>query len=389
MTAGEERSGDPPASVEERSATYGWARRTLYGGGGAPGRAWRAASAPLGWLWERAARRRLERPDRWARLAAPVVSVGNVTVGGGGKTSLVQWIVESGLPPEWTVAVLTRGHGRSDDGVRVLAPGGELPGLPRTDSVTLARLAGDEPTLLSRAGAWVAVGADRAAAARAVCRFVDPDLFALDDGLQHRRIARSLDLVAFSAADLHAPARCLPAGPLRQGPDWRPPDGAWVVTGADPRREGAAPGTIDAAFSSWWTSLPGTVARWVDRGTVTLESWHAVAASPRPVEPSERPVVVFAGVARPESVGAFAARAGFPVGGVHAFPDHHRYRASDAAGLLARHPGATLLTTEKDAVKLDPAWFEDRTVGVLRRALDPDDPDLLRGLVLRAAGREP
>lgn len=387
MTAAEERPGEPQVPVEERSATHGWARRTLYGGGGAPGRAWRAASAPLGWLWELEARRRLDRPERWVRLDAPVVSVGNVTVGGGGKTSLVRWLVEEGVPPEWTVAVLARGYGRPDDAVRVLAPGGEVPGTPRSD-VPVAELAGDEPALLSRAGAWVAVGADRAAAARAVRRFVAPDLLVLDDGLQHRRIARSLDLVVFSASDLHAPARCLPAGPLRQGPRWRPPDGAWVVAGGDPRQTAAAPGTIGAAFSSWWTTLPGSVARWVDRGTVTLASWHAAPDSPEPVEPTERPVVAFAGVARPESVGTFAARAGFRVERLHAFPDHHHYRASDVAGLLARHPGATLMTTEKDAIKLAPAWFGDRTVAVLRRGLDPDDPDLLRDLVLRAAGRE-
>lgn len=374
------------ATVEERAGTRGWARRVLYGGAGTPGRAWRAAASPLGWIWETAARRRLEGSERSIRLAAPVVSVGNVTLGGGGKTSLVAWLVESGVPEEWTVAVLTRGYGRLDDAVRVVAPGGTVPGASSADAWSVARLAGDEPTLLARAGAWVAVGSDRAAAARALARFVSPDIFVLDDGLQHRRIARSLDLVAFTGPDLHAPARCLPAGPLRQGPGWRPPDGAWVVAGADPRRIDAGPGTIGAEFSAWWTTLPGTPARWADRGTATLASW-----GPGPIEPlapGPGPVIAFAGVGRPESVADFARRAGFVVDHVHAFPDHHPYSEVDAADLLRRHPDATLLTTEKDAVKLDPGWFGDRRVGVLRRRLEPDDPVLLRALVRGAAGRE-
>lgn len=382
-------SGDDPSSptpVEERSGARGWARRTLYGGGGAGGTAWRTASAPLGRLWAAAARRRLERPGDPARLAAPVVSVGNVTVGGGGKTSLVRWLVEAGVPGEWTVAVLTRGYGREDGAARVVAPGGELPGAGPPAPGRLAALAGDEPALLARSGAWVGVAADRSEAARAVLRHAEPDLFLLDDGLQHRRVARSLDLVAFAGADLAAPARCLPAGPLRQGPAWRPPEAAWIVTGEDPRSRAWPEGTIGAAFGGWWEDLPGTTARWADAGTVGLEAW--VAGREEPFVGSG-PVVAFAGVARPEGVAGFADEAGFDVLRVEAFADHHRYRRADAEDLVLRHPGVALLTTEKDAVKLDPAWFGARPVGVLRRRLEPADPELLRAAVESAAGRTP
>lgn len=374
------RAGVP---VEERSSPLGWARRTLYGGGGRSGGAWRAASAPLGRLWSAAARRRLERPRDPIRLAAPVVSVGNVTVGGGGKTSLVRWLLEEGTPAGWTVAVLTRGYGRSGDGVQVLAPGGALPGEEPPEPGRLAALAGDEPALLSRAGAWVGVAADRAEGARAVLRHAEPDLFLLDDGLQHRRVARSLDLVTFSAADLSAPARCLPAGPLRQGPAWRPPEGAWIVGGADPREAAWPEGSIGAAFAAWWETLPGTAGRWRDAGTVRLGAW--VAGEEEPLPPGG-PAVAFAGVARPEGVAGFAADAGFEVLQVDAYPDHHRYTAADAIDLLHRHPETTLLTTEKDAVKLDPGWFGTRPVGVLRRRFDPVDAAILGELLESAAG---
>ncbi|HUP19421.1 MAG TPA: tetraacyldisaccharide 4'-kinase, partial [Gemmatimonadota bacterium] len=219
-------------------------------------------------------------------------------------------------------------------------------------------------------------------AARAVATVFRPDLFLLDDGLQHRRVARALDLVAFTAADLVAPARCLPAGPLRQGPDWRPPAAAWVVAGCDPRLVEWAPGSIGAAFTGWWRELPGSEADWVDGGTVELAAW--ARGEERPYDPGGAPVVAFAGVARPESVERFAARAGHPVSRTVAFPDHHRYRPADVALLRAEAPEAAFVTTEKDAVKLPPEWFGDRPVGVLRRRLAPRAPEVLAGLVREA-----
>lgn len=339
---------------------------------------WRTAATPLGRVWRTAARHRLRRlATRSRRLPAPVVSVGNVTVGGGGKTSLVRWLIEEGVPDRSTVGILARGVGREGkDDVVVLEPG---------TGTRAASGAGDEPALLSRTGAWVAVGADRIAAGRTLARRAEIDLFLLDDGLQHRQVARALDLVAFSDGDLRAPARCLPAGPLRQGPEWIPPMGAWVVSGGDPRDETWPSNSIGEAFAPWWDGLPGTSARWEDEGTVGLPAWIEGRDDPFP---APGPVVVFAGVARPASVAAFARRAGFDVTAEIAFPDHHAYRREDVSRLLDDHPESPLLTTEKDAVKLDPGWFGSRAVGVLRRRLVPRDGDLLRTLVREAMGGE-
>jgi len=362
-------------ALDERAPAYGWARRAVWGGGGTAGRVWRGATTPLGWVWDAAARHRLATEGRKAeRLSAPVVSVGNVTVGGGGKTSLVRWLIEHGIPPEKNVAVLTRGTGRMGEGTVVLEPG---------TAPAAARAAGDEPALLSRAGAWVGVGADRIDSGRAIARRVDVDVFLLDDGLQHRRVARALDLVTFAFEDLGAPARCLPAGPLRQGPEWIPPVGAWVTAGGDPRDQAWPESSIAAAFSHWWAALPGTAAGWVDRGTVALPAWRDGADDPLH---AEGPAIVLAGVARPRTVTAFARRAGFDVAATIAFPDHHHYRRSDIARLVEDHPDGFFLTTEKDAIKLDPDWFDTRRVGVLRRELAPRDPEDVRSLVHRAAG---
>ena len=364
-------SGSPrrraPAAVVEHAPAHGWGRETLLGEGGWPGAAWRAIARPLGWSWRLAAARRLSSSAPAERLPVPAIAVGNVTVGGGGKTSLVLWILAHGLPSHARAAVLTRGYGRPSGGVLVIPPGADA----RT-----AWQAGDEPLLLARAGAWVGVAADRMRAARAVIARFRPDLFLLDDALQHRSVARALDLVAFTAEELQSPARCLPAGPLRQGPAWLPPNGAWVVSGADPRAGEWAPGSIGAAFRRWWIDLPGTPARWQDAGTVALAGWRA--GTEEPFDPRGRAVVAFAGVARPASVPRFAEQAGLSVERVVAYRDHHPYTAFDAAALLADHPDAAFVTTEKDAVKCDPAWFGKRPVGVLRRQLDPLEPELLR-----------
>jgi tetraacyldisaccharide 4'-kinase len=226
------------------------------------------------------------------------------------------------------------------------------------------------------------VARDRERAAHAVAARRRPHVFILDDALQHRQVARALDLVVFTAEDLEAPARCLPAGPLRQGPGWRPALGAWVVVGKDPRGHAFAEDTIGRAFQGWWESLPGFIGRWRDAGTVELGGWRAGREIPFAAED----VVAFAGVAKPESVERFARATGLSPRRIVAFPDHHRYRAADVRELLEAHPGAAFLTTEKDAVKLDPAWFGDRPVGVLRRRLELEEPERLRDLVREAIG---
>ncbi len=366
------KRGEGPR-VEEEAPLYGWARRSLYGEGGRAGTAARAAARPIGWAWSRVAGRRLRRRRPSARLPAPAVGVGNVTVGGGGKTSLVGWLLDEGLPEGARAAVLSRGTGRIGSGVWVLRPG---------DDLAVERV-GDEPALLARAGAWVGVSRDREKAARAVAARRRPHVFILDDALQNRRVARALDLVVFTGEDLEAPARCLPAGPLRQGPGWRPALGAWVVVGGDPRSRVFAEDTIGRAFQGWWEGLPGFTGGWRDAGTVELGGWRAGREIPFAPEDG---VVAFAGVAKPESVERFARATGLSPRRIVAFPDHHRYRAADVRELLEAHPETALLTTEKDAVKLDPAWFGDRRVGVLRRRLELEEPERLRDLVREAIG---
>ncbi len=373
MIARAERS-DPHASggstVVERAAAYGWARRTVYGNGGALSAAFRGLAAPIASGWAIVADRRLRRDASAIHLGAPTISIGNVTIGGGGKTSLVHWLITEGVPSGTRVAVLSRGYGRSANDTTVIAPAAA--------SVDVAAV-GDEPALLARAGAWVGVGADRSAAARAVLAVTDVDLFLLDDGLQHRKVARQLDLIAFTTRDLMAPAKCLPSGPLRQRSSWQPPSGAWVVSGVDPRSRTWPAGSIGRALASWWEHIPGTVAQWRDAGTVDLAGW--LTGSPVRFEVDDRRVTVIAGVADPASVVRFAEEAGWSPTKVIAFPDHYRFSQREITALVAKHPNVPFVATEKDAIKCQAEWFNDRPVGVLRRRLQPSEAGLLTELV--------
>ena len=356
-------------SVVETDRVHGWLRETLYGAGGTTGAVARVLARPAGAVWERFARRRTGRGHAGAPLPRPVISVGNVTIGGGGKTSLVQWVLRSGLPDATRVAVLARGYRRRGREVLVGVPDG-----PPVDPETF----GDEPALHVRAGAPVGVAADRRMAADAVLAATPIDLFLLDDGLQ-TRVPRDLDLVIFSARDLAAPARCIPAGPLRQPSDALPERAAWISTGGDPTARPWPRNTIGMHLSSWWEGLPGTTASWIDAGTCDLEAWREGRFSAMAVTGLE--TVVIAGVANPRSVSSFAVAAGHDVVRLHAFPDHHRFERREIERLVVRSGEVQFVTTEKDAIKLRSEWFGPRPVGVLRRRLVPDDEALLRRLI--------
>ena len=108
---------------------------------------------------------------------------------------------------------------------------------------------------------------------------------------------------------------------------------------------------------------------------MTLRSW--LAGRDEPFDPGGQ-VVVIAGVARPDSAAEFARSGGLEVAALAAFPDHHRYSAGEIDRLRGSHPRTAFVLTEKDAVKCEADWFGDAPAGVMRRRLEPADPDLLR-----------
>ncbi|MEZ5333293.1 MAG: tetraacyldisaccharide 4'-kinase [Thermoanaerobaculia bacterium] len=282
-------------------------------------------------------RRRLTR--RADRLPRTVVSVGNLVWGGAGKTPLVAALAAHLRDGGRRVCVLSRGYGRRDAEVRVVSQGdGPLLG---------PAVAGDEPVLLagSLPGVSVVVGPDRAAAGRQALERVtpEPDLFLLDDGFSHLRLARDLDLLAFPAADPWGGDRLPPSGRLREP--------LAAARYADTALLTDSPG-------------PAAVARLADglgergfRGPVFGSGTEVRAA--RSVDGRELPhsVAVFlvSGIARPERFEEMARRQGFQVRGALRFRDHHEYTPEvlrEIADTFKASGADVLLTTSKDRVKL-------------------------------------
>jgi tetraacyldisaccharide 4'-kinase len=331
-----------------------------------------ALLAPLGAVFGGATALRASLYDRGllarTRLVSPVISVGNLAVGGRGKTPLVELTAtllrDAGRP----VAVLSRGYGGAfrgeilvvGDGARVLAEAAE---------------AGDEPVMLARAlpGVVVAVGRDRARAGRALENALGPRVFVLDDGFQHLRLARDLDVVCVDADDLRA--RPLPAGTLRERLSALGRAHLIAVSGEDEVAAGAAADALSQRFG------PARVLRVRRRPGGFFDL--AGASVPIPAR-----AFLLTGIARPARVATDLLAQGTTVTGHAAFPDHHRFHPGEVESVLrqAETSGAdAVVTTAKDAVRL-PAATNALPVLVWRVRCVVDDEDRFRRRLLEVGG---
>ena len=254
---------------------------------------------------------------RRRRVDRPVVVVGNLVAGGSGKTPLTIALVERLRAAGWTPGVASRGYGREDAST------------PRwVEAGTDPRQGGDEPVLIaSRTGLKVRVDADRVAAAKALIA-EGCDIVVCDDGLQHYRLARDLEIEVIDGRRRYGNGLLLPAGPLREPPE--------RGTGCDFRvlNAGNSPDIV-AGFGEWPMWLQPGPARPLLGGR----------AQPLSAFAGQR-VHAVAGIGDPERFFAMLREHGIAVV-PHAFADHHRYDAED----LRFGSDLPVLTTEKDAVK--------------------------------------
>ncbi len=277
-------------------------------------------------------------PGAIRRLGRPVVSIGNLVVGGSGKTPLTalvaRLLAEAGERP----AVLSRGYARTapDTGVTIVSDGVRL----RAD---LAR-AGDEPLLLARSlpGVAVLVCADRYLAGRLAEQHLGATVHVLDDGFQHMQLARDANLLIVDRVEVEHP-RLLPGGRLREPLSAARAADALLVTGADQEQRAQVAGRlgVETTFALLRDVEPA-VEETVD--------------GPRPLEPGAR-VLVVSGIARPDRFVAETTEGGFDVAGDMAFGDHHPFVPADIARIVERLRAADasiVLTTEKDFVRLLP-----------------------------------
>jgi len=305
-------------------------------------------------------------PSRRRTLTRPVVSVGNLRVGGTGKTPLVAYIarllVESGERP----AILTRGYARRRplDGVTIVSDGEAVrAGLD---------IAGDEPLMLARAlgGVKVLVGADRYLSGVLAERQLDATVHILDDGFQHFELARDVDLLLASEDDLSD--RPLPAGRLREGiAAAAVADAALVTAGYD-----AAAERIGRALGI------ATVFR-VTRAIAPPRSLTGTRDSV--VVPPNSRVFVVTGIARPDRFQADVSAAGWEIAGAMSFRDHHPFDARDVRRITeaARAAAAAIvLTTEKDAVRLMACDLGDLPIAAVPLVVGIEPPERFRTWLL-------
>jgi tetraacyldisaccharide 4'-kinase len=296
------------------------------------------------------------------RVPAHVVSVGNLAVGGTGKTPTTLWLAERLMARGHRVGIVTRGYGKRRRGVVVV---GET-GVP----LVAPDEGGDEAVMLARRFAGPVVSGERRAQAAAfACARFGIDTIVLDDGFQHRALARDADLVLATAAE-SAPF-LLPAGPLREGPAALARARALLVVdaGAAPV-PGAPPGL--RVFRA--RLRPTALVR--GAGTGGAGTW-----SEEPVgDLGGRQVTAVAGVARPERFLATLSALGAVVADLVRFPDHHAYTAADVDRIGAVADGRVVVTTEKDLVKLE-RLPGTGALKALRVCLEVDDGDALVALL--------
>jgi len=282
---------------------------------------------------------------RTVRLNHPVVSVGNLTVGGTGKTPLVIALAEEFRKRGTHPVILSRGYGRTSRGVLVTASNWQE--------------SGDEPFLMKlRLGnVPVVVGADRYEAGLLAERKDLGNLFILDDGFQHRRLHRDVDIVTIDPVEWARDERMLPGGP------WREPRSAVTrAHAACVQDTGGVPVPV--------LPIPVFTVRHEIEGIYR----DGLSVAPETLRSSD--VVAFAGIAKPERFFAALESLGIrPVNCVR-FRDHHHYSRRE----IDRLCGEMLITTEKDAVRLN--GITDRAYCCLRISVKIADFDGLMSLIM-------
>jgi tetraacyldisaccharide 4'-kinase len=306
-----------------------------------PPQPWFALGWTQSWLWSRGARRRQARAlAHQRRLPIPVISVGNITMGGTGKTPCVLRLAAELSCRGSKPGILTRGYGRASPHHQLVLPArASIP----TEST------GDEPQLFLKSGlAPVAVGADRFETGTLLQRHFGVDVLLLDDGFQHRRLHRNIDIVLIDALNPLGGGRVFPLGRLREPPAGLARGDIFLITRAD-LSDLAAP--IERYLRQWNPHAP------VFRARLEAQAWTDVrsgARHPLGQPPFDR-AAAFCGLGNPASFRRTLESLYVPLADWLEFHDHHRYRPRELRQIAAQavaQGASALVTTAKDVVNL-------------------------------------
>jgi tetraacyldisaccharide 4'-kinase len=292
-------------------------------------------------------RRWFARPSRQRRLGRAVVSIGNLSVGGSGKTPVVEHVVRLLQDAGERPAILSRGYARRIKSAAVT--------LVATGAQVVADLdhAGDEPLMLARTlpGVPVLVGADRFACGLQAEQRFDVTVHVLDDGFQHLKLWRDVNLLLIDEDDLAE--RVLPAGRLREPLSAAVAADAILMGSGEPSRFGRAVAALGVPT--------------VFRTERTLVDVHMMSSG-KVIEPQMvGPVFAVAGIAKPHRLFETLASRGWRLGGTLVFRDHHRFSQSDVSRISQAARDAQthiVITTSKDAVRFEPLDYSPLALAV-------------------------
>jgi tetraacyldisaccharide 4'-kinase len=315
-----------------------------------------------------------------SKLAATVISVGNLTTGGTGKTPLVEWVCRTidavaheGVRDGKKICVLTRGYGKENPKTQVVVSNS-------TELLASESQAGDEPFMLANNLLGIAAvisNPNRVAAGRWAIENLHSEVFVLDDAFQHVRLFRDLDIVTIDATNPWG-GGMLPSGRLREPLSGLSRADCVVITRTEQVDD---IGAIKEAVRRFAGDAPILSARMRTKG------FRRVDGSPtETAELLSQPIAAFCGIGNPDSFFAHLRHEGYQLAFTQTFPDHHRYNQSELDSLVseAKASGATsLLTTAKDATKLQPFNIE-LPCYILDIEISIDDEDRLVDLIRKA-----
>lgn len=321
------------------------------------------------------------------RLDCPVISIGNLAVGGAGKTPMAVWLakmlVEKGVRP----VVISRGYrGTLEDEVAVVSDG--------RDVFLDAKTCGDEPYMMAMEKAFpVVVGKDRYKAGLMAVETFAPDVIILDDGFQHLKLSRDLNLVLLDYRQPLGNGRMLPAGRLREtlcmAKD-RIDAVVFTRCSSDVFR-------LDASQGAESQSVANDISKKLPSVPVFFCTHEPFVAQLFPAESVNntkdfkfwtlkgKTAVLFSGLARNASFAQSVQDLGVNIIEHLEFCDHYRYKGPDFKRILARSKALKvdlILTTQKDWVKVNPMYFRDMTVAVIGIRLRFSNPQGLEKFIL-------
>lgn len=316
----------------------------------------RAFLRPLSWLFGKAVGfRDYGYTQGWFRqekLPVKVISIGGITVGGAGKTPVVRHLARALADAGERVAILSRGYGRKSKGAVVISDG--------TDLLLDWEAAGDEPYFLASALPDVAVivGSNRVEAGHLALQTCQSTVLLLDDGFQHRRLARDIDIVVLDSTYPDGNSQMLPTGPLREPLEAIQRAHAIILTRVDQCKDISS---VRRRIAQMYPDAPTIETSYRPVGLRRLSDDTKMSLD----QLQDRPVVTLSGIANPQSFERTVEQSGARIIHTMRYIDHHPFIPSEiytANQIATENQADWIITSEKDAVRIPKASDRSRLI---------------------------